>query len=117
MIVRPNGVQAAIGRALGAFFRDDAGCVRPMAEGDRQHLSGRGHLQVEREVDLTREARDVVVGDVPTVLAQMGGDSVGSGLSSQPRGAHRIGMPSAARVPDGCDMVDIDAEAKRTLLH
>ncbi len=50
------------------------------------------------------------------VLAQMRGDSVGAGLGGHDRGAHRIGMIAAARVPDGRDMVDIDAEAK-TLAH
>ena len=55
---------------------------------------------------------DVVVGDVPPVLAQMGGDAVGAGLGGGEGGAHRIGMRAAARVPDGRDMVDIDAEAE-----
>ncbi len=32
------------------------------------------------------------------------------------RGAHRIGIPAAARVPDGGDVVDIDAEAQSRLI-
>ena len=33
-------------------------------------------------------------------------------LGGDVRGAHRIGMVAAARVPDGRDVIDIDAEAE-----
>ena len=56
------------------------------------------------------------VGDVPPVLAQVRGDPVGAGLGGDDRGAHRVGMIAAARVPDRRDMVDIDAEAEAGLL-
>ena len=61
---------------------------------------------------LAFEPRDVVVGDVPAVLAQVRGDAVGPGLNGQVRGAHRIGMPAATRIADGGDVVDVHAEAK-----
>ena len=88
-----------------------AACGR-WRERDRQHLLGRRHFEVQRQVDLGHQPVDVVVGDVAAVLAQMGGDPVGAGLRGDDRGAHRIGMIAAARVPDGRDMVDIDAEAE-----
>ena len=44
------------------------------------------------------------------VFAEVGGDAVGAGLGGEDRGADRIGKVAAARVPDGRDMVDIDAE-------
>ena len=53
-----------------------------------------------------------LVGDVAAVFAQVRGDPVGAGVGGDVRGAHRIGMIAAARVPDRRDMVDIDAEAK-----
>ena len=58
------------------------------------------------------EARDVVVADVAAVLAQMRGDAVGARRDRQLGGAHRIGMPAAAGVADGGDVVDVDAEAQ-----
>jgi hypothetical protein len=42
----------------------------------------------------------------------MGGDAVGAGGLGQSGGAHRIGIAAAARVTDGSDMVDVDAEAE-----
>ena len=58
------------------------------------------------------EARDVVVGDVAAILAQVRGDAVGAGLHGEVGGAQRIGMAAAARVADGGHVVDVDAEAQ-----
>ena len=63
-------------------------------------------------VDLGLEPRDVVVADVAAILAQMRGDAVGAGLDRDLRRAHRIGMAPAARIADGGDVVDVDAEAQ-----
>ena len=46
------------------------------------------------------------------VLAQMRGDAVGAGRDRELGRAHRIGMAPAARVADGGDVIDIDAEAQ-----
>ena len=73
---------------------------------------GRRHFEIERLGDLRLQPRDVVVADVAAILAQMRGDAVGAGLDRQLGGAHRIGMPPAARVADGGDVVDVDAEAQ-----
>jgi len=53
----------------------------------------------------------VVVGDVPTILAQMRGDAVGAGGDRHLGRLDRIGMMPAARITHGRDMIDIDAEA------
>ncbi len=79
---------------------------------DRDHLVGRRHFEIERLGDLGLQPRDVVVADVAAVLAQMRGDAVGAGRDRELGRAHRIGMPPAARVADGRDVVDVDAEAK-----
>ena len=76
MVVLAGGIEAALGRALLAPLGDDAGGVRLMAECDGQHLLGRGHFQVQRQVDLGHQPVDVLVGDMAAVLAQMCGDSV-----------------------------------------
>ena len=57
---------------------------------DRQHLLGRRHFEVQRQVDLGHQPVDVGVGDVAPVLAQMGGDAVGAGLGRE-RCAARTG--------------------------
>jgi hypothetical protein len=49
---------------------------------------------------------------VPAILAQMRGDAVGARLDRDQRRTHRIGMAPAARVADGRDVVNIDAEAE-----
>ena len=82
-----------------------------MAKRDLQHLLGRRHLEVERQVDLGHQAVDIAVGDVAPVLAQMRSDSIGSRRRGAFRCTYRVGMVPAARVPDRRDMVDIDAQA------
>ena len=79
---------------------------------DRRHLIGRRHFEIERLVDFGFQARDIVVADVAAVLAQMRGDAVAAGRDRELGRAHRIGMPPAARIADGGDVVDIDAEAQ-----
>ena len=108
----PGGIEAAFGGALLAPLGHEAGGVRPGLQRDRHHLVGRRHLEIERLCDLGLQPRHVVVADVAAVLAQMRGDAVGAGLDRELGRAHRIGMPPAARVADGRDVVDIDAEAK-----
>ncbi len=54
---------------------------------------------------------DIVVDDVAAVLAQMRGDAVGAGGDRDLGGLHRIGMPPAARIAHGRDVIDVDAKA------
>ena len=103
-------VETALGGHLEAFLGHDAGGVRPVPEGDRQHLLGGRHLEIERQVDLFRQPHDVGVGDVPAILAQMRGDAVGAGLGGQARRTDRIGLRAAAGVADGGDVVDVHAK-------
>ena len=108
----PTTFEPALGGALLALFRHEAAGVGQVAQRDGQHLVGRRHLQVERTRQLGLEPGDVVVGDVAAILAQVRGDAVGAGLDGEMRGAQRIGMAAAARVADGGDVVDVDAEAQ-----
>ena len=115
VVVLPGGVQPALGGALLALFGDNAGGVRAVRQRDLQHLLGRRHLEVQRQVDLGHQPVDVAVGDVPPVFAQVGGDAIGAGVGGHDCRAHRIGMVAAARVSNSRDMVDIDAEAQSIL--
>ena len=110
--VLARGVEPALGRALLALLGDDAGGVGLVGERDGEHFLGRGHLEVQRQVDLGHQPVDVAVGDMAAVLAEVRGDAVGAGLGGEDRGADRIGKVAAARVPDRRDMVDIDPEAE-----
>ena len=84
----------------------------PMGESDAQHFLGRGHFQVQRLVNLGHDPVDVPICDVPPILAQVRGDSIGTCPGGSMSGSNRIGMWSAARGPDRRDMIDVDAEAQ-----
>ncbi len=114
VIVLPRRVEAALGRPFFPFLGHDAGGVRAVAKRDLQHLLGRRHFEVERNGELRPKRLDILVPNVASVLAEMGGDAVGAGFGGEQGRFHRIGMIAAARVPDGRDMVDIDAEAEVT---
>ena len=88
-----------------------AACGRS-SQRDVHHLAGRRHFEIERLLDARLEPCDVVVADMAAVLAQMRGDAVGAGRDRDLGGAQRIGMPPAARIADGGDVVDVDAEAE-----
>ncbi len=49
---------------------------------------------------------------MPAIFAQMGGDAVAAGRDRKLGRAHRVGMASAARVADGGDVIDVDAETE-----
>jgi hypothetical protein len=86
--------------------------MRPKPQGDLRHLVGRRHLQVERQSGRRHDRRDIFVANMAAILAQMRGDSVGPGQRRRDRGANRIGVQPASGVPQGRDMIDIDAEAR-----
>ena len=79
--------------------------------GDADHFRCRCHFQIERLCDALFQANDVVIGDVPAILAQMRGDAVGAGRDRDFGRLDRIGMMAAARITHGGDVIDIDAEA------
>jgi hypothetical protein len=111
-IVLAHRIDAALGGALLALFRHDAGGMGPMLQGNRRHLVGRRHFQIERNGQRLAEPGDIVIGNMAPVFAQVGGDAVGAGGLRQDGGAHRIGIVAAARLTHGRHMIDIHAEAQ-----
>ena len=105
-------VEAPFGGQLLALFRHQAGGVGPVPERDLQHFRRCRHLEIEGQVDLAAQSPDIVVRDVPAILAQVRRNPVGPGLGGDARGPHGIGMAPAARVADGRNVVDVDAEAQ-----
>jgi hypothetical protein len=67
--------------------------------------------------ELRLQARDIVVADMTAVFAQMRRDAVGARLDRKQRGLDGIGMFPAARVADGGDVIDVDAEAEGARRH
>ena len=78
--------------------------------GNRDHLVGRRHLEIELDMREFTKAADILILDVTTVFAQMHRDAVGPAQVSFDRGPDRIGFIGAARLADGSHMVDVDAE-------
>src|SRR6185437_7177443 len=70
------------------------------------------HFQIQRNGQRLRQARDVVVGDMPPVFAQMRGDAVGARRLSQNGGTHRIGIVAAPCIAHRGDVIDVDAQAQ-----
>ena len=58
------------------------------------------------------QARDVVIANMPAILAQVGGDAIAARSDRELGGAHRVGVTSAARVADRGHVIDVDAEAE-----
>ncbi len=54
---------------------------------------------------------------MPPILPQMRRDAVGPGEHRQMGGPDRVRIGTAAGIPDGGDVVDVDAEAKRRCCH
>ena len=96
-----------------ALLGHDAGGMRAVTQRDIDHLVGRRHLEIERQLQLAHQAFDVAIDDVPAILAQMGGDAVGARGLGDARGPERIGQPAAARVAHRGDVIDVHAKAQR----
>ena len=112
VIMLAGGIEPAFGGTLGALLRNEADRVRLGRKHNAQHLVGRRHFEIQRLVDLGLQPRDVVVVDVAAVLAQMRGDAVAARGNGELGRAHWIGMAPAARIADGGDVIDVDAETK-----
>ena len=97
-VVLARRVDAAFGRALLALFGNDAGGMRRCAQRDREHFVRRRHFEIERQIDLARQPIDVVVGDMPAILAQMRRDAVRAGRQppASPRAPDRDSAPPRA---------------------
>ncbi len=87
-----GAIEAALGGDLAAIFRHEADIVRQDLQRDLQNLAGIAHFQIELGGDAFLEAENVPVQHVPAILAQMGGNAVGSSALSDQGGGDRIGL-------------------------
>ncbi len=83
MIVAADHIETAFGRAFGAPLGHEARGMRLGRKRDVEHLVRRGHFEIERLGNGGLEPRHVVVADMPAILAQMRGDSVGARLDGE----------------------------------
>ena len=84
---------------------------------DADHLVGDSHLEIQRLRNLRLEPRHILIANMAAILAQMRGDAVGAGFDRSERRSYRVGPRAAARIADGRDMINVDAEAKRQNRH
>ena len=71
--------------------------MRAKAFGEREHLGGAGHLEVEHRRDARSDRVDVGVLDVAAILAQVRGDAVGAGALADRARRQRERAPSPRR--------------------
>ncbi len=100
-------VQSTLGSQLLGGFRYQTDMFRLDALGNRQHLFGDRHFKIHRRADQLAQQLDIAVLDVTTVLAQMDGNAVCTGLLAQQRRLDRIGITTATGLTHGGDMVDV----------
>jgi hypothetical protein len=112
VVASANHVEATLGGSFDAAFGHDAGSVRAVPESNCQHLVGRSHLQIERQVRCGAETVDVVVGHVPPIFAEMGRYAIGAGRGRHLGRAQGIGMRAAARIANGRNVIDVDAQPR-----
>ena len=103
-------VQPALGGDLLAPLGDQAHLFGAHALDDAEHLVGDGGFEVERHAKTRLQAVDIVVADVAAVFAQMKRDDVRTRFDRKFSGFDWIGVAAAARIAQGGDMVDVDAQ-------
>src|SRR5579862_8131473 len=113
----PRGVEATFGGALAALFWHQTGRMRPGFKRNAEHFFRRRHFKIQRLVDLGHEPGDIVIEDVAAVFAQMRSDAVATCRNRKLGRANRIGMTPPARITNGGDMIDVDAEAQAGSTH
>jgi hypothetical protein len=105
-----GGIEAAFGGAFLPSLGDKTGGVGAHLSRDHHHLGRRRHFKIERFGDALLQPSDIVIDNVPAILAQMRGNAVGAGRNRDFRGLDGVGMTPAPRVPHGGDVVDVDAK-------
>jgi len=81
-----------------------------MAQGDLDHLVGRSHFQIERQIRRGLDSLQILVTNVAAIFTQVSGDSVSANARHDLRGSHRVGMFATPRIADGGDVINVDAQ-------
>ncbi len=115
----PDDVEAAFGGDLATILRNEADVRRMLAQRDGHDLRCVAQLEVELRLDERAQPREIGVLQVPAVAPQVHRDRMrpglladGGGLLQIGFGVEGVGMRRVARLPQGGDVVDIDAEVE-----
>ena len=106
----PRHVETALGRDFLSTLRHQAAILGPHLTGDPDHLFACGHLQVEPRLQRVPAQAHIPILDMTSVLAQMHRDAVRAGLLRDQRCKQRIRIGRASRLPEGGDVIDVEAE-------
>jgi hypothetical protein len=101
MIMPARCIQPALGRPFLAPFGDDAGGVRPVAKRDCQHLLRRRHFEIYRQGGAPHDDAQILIADMPPILAEVDGDPVATRRLDNRRRPRRIRMVTATRIANG----------------
>src|SRR5690606_9110056 len=100
-------IQTAFGCQLLAPLRHQAYVFRTDLTAEREHFVGNGDLQVHPRLHHFLEQPDVALLNMPTVLAQMHGNTIGARLLRLDGGLHRIRIAGPTGLTQGRHMIDI----------
>ncbi len=103
-------VEAALGGQFLAALGDQAAMRRPDLLGEGEHFLGDPHLEVHPRLQHFLEHPHVAFLDMPAVLAQVHGDTVGAGFLGVQGGLHRVRIAGAPGLAQGGDVIDVHAE-------
>jgi hypothetical protein len=112
-----DDVQPALGGDLVPALGHQHRHLRLDARGERHHLVGSGHLEVQADVGELAQAPHILVLDVAAVLAQVHGDAVGAAQMRLHRRPDGVGLVRAPRLAHRSHMVDIDGELNHRSLN
>ena len=106
----PLYIKPALGGQLLPFFRHQAHLRGQNIQGNFDEGFNIGHLQVEREGLQFLQAEYIVVLNVTAVFAQVGRDAVCPRTGTVNRRIQGVGINRSARLPQGCDVIDINTK-------
>jgi hypothetical protein len=104
-------VESALGRDLLAPLWNQRDLVGSQSGGDVEHLVGTGHLEIQHRPHRRAESCDIVVLNVPPVLAQMRGDAVGARTLAAGCREYGVRLVAAPCLTQRRDVIDVDVQA------
>ena len=103
-------VEPAFGGDLLAAFGNESDLMGSKTTGQREHLVGAGHLEVEHGANAGCQPLDVGVLNVPSILAEVRGDAVGAGLLAQRGRRNGVGFVAAPCLTYRRHVIDVDVQ-------
>ena len=103
-------IEAAFGRDFLPLFRDERCLVRFARQGQLDNFRHNAHFQIEPALHGLAENLEIAIVYVPTILAQMDRNGVGAAQLAFGGRPGRIGFVGSASLPQGCHVIDIDAQ-------